>query len=74
MKALIMNCSPVRTGATAEIVKQVSEQLSVKYSVIEHFYGHLEIETVGHLGLTSIEYKEDAELRKQEITEFCKNM
>ena len=33
MKALIMNCSPVRTGATAEIVKLVSEQLSAKYSV-----------------------------------------
>ncbi len=24
---------------------------------IDHFYGHLEIESVGHLGLTSIEYK-----------------
>ena len=178
MKALIMNCSPVRTGATAEIVKLVSEQLSAKYSVkcicideysfafcrgcrschhtakcvmrdaevierimreydeadmivsvspsywadvpgqfkafidrctpwcnthephasikpgkkgyaialrtgpnmpeceriigsIEHFYGHLEIECVGHLGLTSIESKADVELKKQEITEFC---
>ena len=29
MKALIMNCSPVRTGATAEIVKLVSELLEV---------------------------------------------
>ena len=28
MLALIINCSPVRTGATAEIVKLVSEQLS----------------------------------------------
>ena len=33
MNALIINCSPVRTGATAEIVKIVSEQLSEKYSV-----------------------------------------
>ena len=33
MKALIINCSPVRTGATAEIVKLVSEQLSNRYSV-----------------------------------------
>ena len=33
MRALIINCSPVRTGATAEIVKLVSEQLSNKYSV-----------------------------------------
>ena len=179
MQALIINCSPVRAGATAEIVKMVSEQLSPRYSVksiciddytytfcrgcrschntakcvmidaavienimdeydaadiivavspsywadipgqfkafidrctpwcnthephasikpgkkgyvialrtgpnmpecerivssIEHFYGHLEIECMGHLGLTSIEYKSDVELRKQEIMEFCK--
>ena len=178
MKALLINCSPVRTGATAEIMKIVAEQLSVRYTVksiciddytfafckgcrtchntakcimhdatviqniidefdnadiiisvspsywadvpgqfkafidrctpwcnthephstikpgkrgyaivlrtgpnmpeceriigsIEHFYGHLEIECKGHLGLTSIEYKEDVEPRKQEIIEFC---
>ncbi len=178
MNALIINCSPVRTGATAEIVKIVSEQLSSRYSVksiciddykfafcrgcrschntaecvmsdasviqnimgefdeadiivsvspsywadipgqfkafidrctpwcnthephatiktgkkgysialrtgpnmpeceriigsIEHFYGHLEIESVGHLGLTSIEYKENVEPRKEEIIKFC---
>ena len=181
MNALIINCSPVRTGATAEIVKIVSEQLSEKYSVksiciddysyafckgcrschstakcvmndatvienimseyddsdiivsvspsywadipgqfkafidrctpwcnthephatikhgkkgytialrtgpsmpecekiigsVEHFYGHLEIESVGHLGLTSIEYKEEVEPRKKEILEFCKSI
>jgi multimeric flavodoxin WrbA len=179
MKALIINCSPVRTGATAEIVRLVSEQLSVRYQVksiciddysfsfcrgcrschrtakcvmgdaaviesimneyddadiivsvspsywadvpgqfksfidrctpwcnthephasvkpgkkgyaialrtgpnmpecerligsIEHFYGHLEIESAGHLGLTSIEYKTDVESRKSDIMEFCK--
>ena len=33
MDALIINCSPVRTGATAEIVKILSEQLSAKYRV-----------------------------------------
>ena len=33
MKALIINCSPVRTGATAEIVKTVSEELSARYEV-----------------------------------------
>ena len=38
---------------------------------IEHFYGHLEIESAGHLGLTSIEYKEDVGPRKQEIIDFC---
>ena len=178
MNALIINCSPVRTGATAEIVRIVSEQLSSRYSVksiciddykfafcrgcrschntaecvmndasviqnvmdefdeadiivsvspsywadipgqfkafidrctpwcnthephatiktgkkgysialrtgpnmpeceriigsIEHFYGHLEIESAGHLGLTSVEYKENVEPRKEEIIEFC---
>ena len=181
MKALVINCSPVRTGATAEIVRMAAEQLSAKYSVksiciddysfsfcrgcrschntakcvmsdaavienimneldeadiivsvspsywadvpgqfkafidrctpwcnthephasikpgkkgyaialrtgpnmpeceriigsIEHFYGHLEIESAGHLGLTVVEYKEDAEHRRQDIEEFCKNI
>lgn len=31
MNALVINCSPVRTGATAEIVKIVSERLSVNH-------------------------------------------
>ena len=29
--ALVINCSPVKTGATAEIVKTVSDFLSEKY-------------------------------------------
>lgn len=33
MNALIINCSPVRTGATSEIVKIVMEQLSARYDV-----------------------------------------
>ena len=41
---------------------------------IEHFYGHLEIESAGHLGLTSIEYKADVGPRKDEIMDFCKNI
>ena len=41
---------------------------------IEHFYGHLEIECAGHLGLTSVEYKENVEPRKQEIVDFCKTI
>jgi hypothetical protein len=40
----------------------------------EHFYGHLHIECSGHLGLTSIEYKENVEPRKFEIIDFCKNI
>ncbi len=39
---------------------------------IEHFYGHLEIECSGHLGLTSIEYRENVEPRKEEIINFCR--
>ena len=181
MKALVINCSPVRTGATAEIVKLISGELSSRYDTkciciddysfafckgcrvchktascvmgdasvirdimnefnaadiivsvapsywadipgqykafidrctpwcnthephakiasgkkgyavalrtgpnmpecerligsIEHFYGHLEIECSGHLGLTSIEYKEDVAPRKDEIIAFCKSI
>ena len=40
-------------------------------SSIEHFYGHLEIVPSGHLGLCSVEYKEDVIPRRQEITDFC---
>ncbi len=181
MNVLIVNCSPVRTGATAEIVKMVAEKLSARYSVkciciddytyafcrgcrschntakcvmsdaevirnmmdeydkadiivsvspsywadipgqfkafidrctpwcnthephamikpgkrgytialrtgpnmpeceriigsIEHFYGHLEIEPMGHLGLTCVEYREQVESRKKEILDFCGNI
>ena len=178
-KALIINCSPVRTGATAEIVRIVSEQLAPVYDVktvciddyrfdyckgcrschttaecvqndeadllmaefesadtvvavspsywadipgqfkafidrctpwcnthephkslspgktgyaialrtgpgmkeceriiqsIEHFYGHLEIAAKGHLGLCSVEYKDDVAPRRQEIEAFCKDI
>ena len=38
---------------------------------IEHFYGHLEIACCGHLGLCSVEYRKDAEGRKEEIINFC---
>lgn len=40
-------------------------------SSIEHFHGHLEIESCGKLGLCGIEYKEDLEDRKEEIKDFC---
>ncbi len=33
MIALVINCSPVKTGATAEITRIVSEQLSSRYEV-----------------------------------------
>ena len=38
---------------------------------IEHFYGHLEIECCGSLGLCGVEYKEAVEDRKDEIRAFC---
>ena len=176
MKALVINCSPVRTGATAEIAETVVEQLSGRYDTksvciddyrfgyckgcrschetaecvqsddvytlmnafewadiiisvspsywadipgqfksfidrctpwcnthtphrtiapdkrgyaialrtgpgikecerviasIEHFYGHLEIECRGHLGLCCVERREDVEGRREEIAAFC---
>lgn len=40
-------------------------------SSIEHFYGHLEIEPCGKLGLCGVEYKEDLENRLEEIKDFC---
>ena len=41
---------------------------------IEHFFGHLEIERCGGLGLCSVERKEDVEARKREIADFCAAM
>lgn len=41
---------------------------------IEHFYGHLEIECCGGLGLCSVEYKDNVEAKKPEITAFCDNI
>lgn len=40
---------------------------------IEHFYGHMEIKSCGHLGLCSIEYRENVEPRKDEIISFCRD-
>ena len=38
---------------------------------IEHFYGHLEIECAGHLGLPAVEYRADAVTHRAEIESFC---
>lgn len=43
-------------------------------SSIEHFHGHLEIESAGRLGLCSVEYKEDVLGRIEEIKSFCKQI
>lgn len=41
---------------------------------IEHFYGHLEIERCGSLGLCSIEHKEAVAPRRPEIERFCEQI
>ena len=54
----------LRTGPSMGECRRIIE-------TIEHFYGHLEIQPRGSLGLCSIEYKEALEGRKAEIQEFC---
>ena len=41
---------------------------------IRHFYGHMEIESCGGLGLCSVENREDATKRRGEIEAFCDTM
>ena len=41
---------------------------------LEHFYGHLEIGRCGSLGLCSVERREDADARKEEIIAFCRQI
>ena len=41
---------------------------------IEHFYGHLEIEARGSLGLCSIERAADVAPRAEELLSFCKTI
>lgn len=57
----------LRTGPSMRECERIIES-------IEHFYGHMEIECCGNMGLCSIEYKEDVEARKAELVEFCENI
>jgi len=41
---------------------------------IEHFHGHLGIEHSGRLGLCSVENREDADRRAEEIADFCRSI
>lgn len=41
---------------------------------IEHFYGHLKIQSCGSLGLCSVEHKSDVANRVNEIKAFCENI
>ena len=43
-------------------------------SSIEHFYGHLEIECSGKLGLCSVEFKTAVKHRENEILSFCEQI
>ena len=57
----------LRTGPTMRECERI-------IGSIEHFYGHLEIECCGGLGLCSVEYKKDVEQRRAEIVDFCKQI
>ena len=46
-------------------------ELEKLIGTIEHFYGHMEIECCGALGLVSVEYKKDVKSREEEIRSFC---
>ena len=54
----------LRTGPSMRECNRIIES-------IEHFYGHLEIECCGSMGLCSVEYKEAVKQRKGEIIGFC---
>lgn len=54
----------LRTGSTMRECYKIIES-------IEHFYGHLEIKSMGSLGLASVEYKEVVTTRTDEIKAFC---
>ena len=41
---------------------------------IEHFYGHLEIDCRGSLGLCSVEHREDVQGKRGEIEAFCRQI
>lgn len=43
-------------------------------SSMEHFYGHLEMECCGKLGLCSVEFKEAVEGKENEIRAFCEQI
>lgn len=57
----------LRTGKSMRECEHIFES-------IEHFYGHLEIECCGRLGLCSVENKDDVKQRKDEITSFCRTI
>ena len=57
----------LRTGPNMKECERLIE-------TIEHFYGHLEIECAGHIGFTGVEFKENVEIHRKEIEEFCEKI
>ena len=57
----------LRTGPNMKECNRIIE-------TIEHFYGHLEINSKGSLGLCSIECKKDVTSRQTEIEDFCRKI
>lgn len=57
----------LRTGPSMRECDRIIES-------IEHFYGHLEIESCDRLGLCCVEYKEDVATRKDELLAFCERI
>lgn len=57
----------LRTGPSMRECNRIIES-------IEHFYGHMEIECCGNLGLCSVEYRDDVAGREAEILEFCERI
>lgn len=57
----------LRTGPSMKECDRIIES-------IEHFYGHLEIECCGRLGLCSVEYKEAVKEHIDELMCFCDNI
>lgn len=54
----------LRTGPSMRECEQI-------FRTVEHFYGHLHIACSGSLGLCSVESRQDALARKDEIIAFC---
>ncbi len=57
----------LRTGPGMRECERVIES-------IEHFFGHLEIERRGRLGLCAVENRADVEPRRGEIEAFCREI
>ena len=57
----------LRTGPSMRECSRIIES-------IEHFYGHLEIERCGSLGLCGIGSLNDVAPRREEIIAFCREM